>query len=39
MKICNKCGKETDLLTYSGGKFYCEDCYQEIRKLKLLASG
>ena len=38
MTACYKCGKETDLASYSGGKYYCEDCYQEIRKLKQLAS-
>ncbi len=38
MNVCNKCGKETEMATYSGGKYYCEDCYQEIRALKQLAS-
>jgi hypothetical protein len=38
MNVCDKCGKDVTVATYSGGKYYCKECYQEIRNLKQLAS-
>lgn len=29
---CDECGKETDFATYYGGKYYCKECYEELRK-------
>ncbi len=33
MAICNSCGKETGAATYSRGKYYCEDCFREARRV------
>lgn len=29
---CDECGKETDFATYYRGKYYCKECYEELRK-------
>jgi NMD protein affecting ribosome stability and mRNA decay len=38
MAVCANCGRETEGASYYRGKYYCEDCYREVRSATQLAS-